>query len=220
LKNQKQHRLFSSREKERANLVAFLRTRGISCPRVLEALNRVPRHHFIPENRQADAYLDNPLPIGASQTISQPYIVAAMTQALGLSSESRVLEIGTGSGYQTAILAELVAEVYTIEIISALSHLAQTRLRDLDYQNIQFRVGDGFHGWVEAAPFDAIIVTAAPPKIPHHLPNQLKEWAKMVIPVGAYSQDLLLLENVEGDMEWEKLMPVAFVPMTGKAQLM
>ena len=220
MKSRNEEAIFDSRVEERRQLVTFLRTRGIKCPSVLESLQKVPRHHFIPSNHQSEAYADNPLPIGGSQTISQPYIVAAMTEALELTPQSRVLEIGTGSGYQTAILAELVAEVYTIEIISALSHLAQTKLGDLNYTNINFKVGDGFDGWIEAAPFDAIIVTAAPPKIPQYLPHQLKEWAKMIIPVGAYSQDLLLLENVEGDMEWEKMMPVAFVPMTGKAQNM
>ncbi len=218
MKTQKDIAIFHERAKERKTLVQFLKTRGIRCSRVIDAIMKVPRHHFVPPSHADDAYLDHALPITAGQTISQPYVVASMTEALELSKQHRVLEIGTGSGYQTSILAELVQEVYTIEIISALSHLAQTKLGQLGYDNIHFRIGDGFHGWPEVAPFDAIIVTAAPPRIPQLVTHQLKENCKMIIPVGAYQQDLLLIHNQDGDMEWENLMPVAFVPMTGKAQ--
>ena len=218
MKTQKDMAIFHERTKERKSLVRFLKTRGIRCDRVIDAMMQVPRHHFVPPSHAADAYLDQALPITAGQTISQPYVVAAMTEALQLTHQHRVLEIGTGSGYQTSILAALVKEVYTIEIISALSHLAQTKLQQLGYNNIHFRIGDGFGGWPEEAPFDAIIVTAAPPRIPQLVTHQLKEDCKMIIPVGAYQQDLLLIENSDGDLEWENLMPVAFVPMTGKAQ--
>jgi protein-L-isoaspartate(D-aspartate) O-methyltransferase len=164
------------------------------------------------------AYADHPLTIGLDQTISQPYIVAAMTQAAAIKPGARVLEVGTGSGYQAAVLAELAAEVYTIEIVAPLAERAKRDLGALGYKNIHFRTGDGYKGWPEAQPFDAIIVTAAPPQVPPPLVDQLKEGGRLVIPVGRYTQDLILIERTKGGVVRRSLMPVRFVPMTGEAQ--
>ena len=192
--------------------------RDIVDPQVLRVMRRVPRHLFVPERVREYAYADHPLPIGEEQTISQPYIVAFMTQALELKKGNRVLEIGTGSGYQAAVLAELVEEVYTIEIIPALAERAEKLLDELGYDGIQVRAGDGYLGWPEAAPFDAIIVTAAPDHIPTPLIEQLGEGGRLVLPVGDEYQELMRVIKEEGEMRRESLLPVRFVPMTGKAQ--
>ncbi len=186
---------------------------------VLAAMRKVPRHAFVEPDMQPHAYDNGPLPIGHGQTISQPYIVALMTDLAGLGSESKVLEVGTGSGYQAAILAELVAEVYSIEIIPALAQRAAERLKALGYHNVHTRLGDGYHGWPEQAPFDAILVTAAAPMVPQPLIDQLKPGGRLVIPVGqpGFGQDLLWLEKTaDGDVETHDILPVAFVPLTGE----
>ena len=191
--------------------------RGISDERVLQVMREVPRHRFVPPDSQNAAYHDNPLPIGCNQTISQPYIVAYMTEMLQLKPEYRVLEIGTGSGYQAAILCRLAEQVYTIERIADPARRAQQVLRDLGYENIRFRIGDGSCGWSEAAPYDAIIVTAAAPKIPPPLIDQLADGASLVAPVGpAGYQDLVRLIKRGGRTHTEHLTPVAFVPLVGE----
>ena len=202
---------------ERARLVSQLRALGIRDERVLAAMGRVPRHLFVPPELLPYAYDDRPLPIGAGQTISQPYIVALSTQALEISPTDRVLEIGTGSGYQTAVLAELAGRVFTIERLPELSREAQLRLRELGYRNIKFRVGDGTKGWPEEAPFDAILVTAAAPKAPKSLLAQLAEGGRMVIPLGGRTnQDLWLLRKRAGRVVREHLCPCTFVPLIGE----
>jgi protein-L-isoaspartate(D-aspartate) O-methyltransferase len=214
-----QSKAFEERTEQRLEMVRTqLAGRDIRSASVLKAMRKVPRHALVPDNVRHLAYADHPLPIGLDQTISQPYIVAAMTQALDLKPGARVLEVGTGSGYQAAVLAELVAEVYTVEIVAPLAERARKDLGSLGYKNIHFRTGDGYKGWPEAAPFDAIIVTAAPPEVPPPLVEQLKEGAKLVIPVGRYRQNLLLIERTKKGVVRETLMPVRFVPMTGKAQ--
>ncbi|MBW1851873.1 MAG: protein-L-isoaspartate(D-aspartate) O-methyltransferase [Deltaproteobacteria bacterium] len=189
--------------------------RGIKDSRVVKAMERVPRHLFVPLKYRAFSYGDYPLPIGEGQTISQPYIVAFMTEALGLMDDESVLEIGTGSGYQAAILAELVKEVYTIEIISELGKLAQQTLDKLGYKNIHLKTGDGYKGWPEMAPFDAIIVTCAPEQIPQSLVEQLKEGGRMIIPVGREGgvQKLVKVRKKSGRIEPQAVMDVRFVPM-------
>ena len=171
--------------------------RGIKDPKVLAAMRKVPRHLFIPPIYREQAYGDHPVPIGEGQTISQPYIVAIMTELLGLKGGDRVLEIGAGSGYQAAILAEIVSEVYTIEIIESLGNSARERLKEMGYMNIHVRIGDGYRGWPEAAPFDGIIVTAAPPSVPQPLIEQLKVSGKLVIPVGDLYQELKVITKTE-----------------------
>ena len=192
--------------------------RDIDDPRVLDVMRRVPRHLFIPEKQRRMAYGDFPVPIGLRQTISQPYIVAYMSQALQLKKADRVLEIGTGSGYQAAVLGELVQEVYTIEIIPELGERSEKLLADLGYRNIHVRVGDGYKGWPDKAPFDAIIVTAAPPRLPQPLLDQLKIGGRMIIPVGNTRQELVLIHRTENGYERKNVLPVTFVPMTGEAQ--
>ncbi|MGE4551451.1 MAG: protein-L-isoaspartate(D-aspartate) O-methyltransferase [Opitutales bacterium] len=195
-----------------------LAARDIHDKRVLDAMRRVPRHLFIPENGRREAYEDHPVPIGLRQTISQPYIVAYMTQALKLQPEDSVLEIGTGSGYQAAILGELVREVCSIEIIPQLGERSKNLLSKLDYGNIDVRIGDGYKGWPDKAPFDAIIVTAAPPQVPQPLLDQLKVGGRMIIPVGKFNQGLLLITRTATGYDRRNVMPVRFVPMTGEAQ--
>jgi protein-L-isoaspartate(D-aspartate) O-methyltransferase len=197
-----------------------LRARGIADARVLEAMGRVPRHEFVPPLLRGFAYADRPLPIGNDQTISQPYIVAFMTEALRPAATDRVLEIGTGSGYQAAVLAELVAQVLTIEIVAPLGERAREDLARLGYRNVQVKVGDGYEGWPEHAPFDAIIVTCSPEHVPQPLVEQLRDGGRMIIPVGsqAFGQELYLLEKRGGKVERRAVLPVRFVPMTGKAQ--
>lgn len=187
--------------------------RGVSDPGVLEAMRKVERHLFVPSTLQAIAYSDEPLPIGHGQTISQPYIVAYMTEAARLSSGDRVLEVGTGSGYQAAILAEIVKEVFTVEVDEPLALAAARRLSDLGYKNINVRSSDGYKGWPEEAPFDAIIITAAPPEIPEELIGQLKVGGRMVVPVGCFFQELCLVTRIEAGFEKKSLLPVRFVPM-------
>ena len=205
----------------RVNMVETqIKSRGIKDSTVLAAMRNVKRHHFVPDNLIDKAYADRPLPIGHSQTISQPYIVAYMTEALDLEADDNVLEIGTGSGYQSAVLAEIVKKVYTIEIVESLAEEAEQRLNRLGYNNIQVKCGDGYEGWQRYAPYDAIIITAAPPRVPTPLKEQLAEGGRMIIPIGAgqWNQELLLLEKKEGQILRRQLLPVRFVPMTGKAQ--
>ncbi len=195
-----------------------LQARDIKDPRVLAALLKVPRHEFVPRNVIASAYEDGALPLTYGQTISQPYIVAYMTQALHLKETERILEIGTGSGYQAAVLAEIVSEVFTIEIIPELMEQAKALLSRQGYKNIRFKTGDGYAGWPEFAPFDAIIVTAAPESVPQPLIDQLKPGGRMIIPVGRFEQDLVLVEKGLSGVTRHSTIPVRFVPMTGKAQ--
>jgi protein-L-isoaspartate(D-aspartate) O-methyltransferase len=192
--------------------------RGISDGLVLSALRKVGRHNFVPDNMKLNAYEDTPLPIGEDQTISQPYVVALMTELLGLKGGETILEIGTGSGYQAAILAEIAKEVYTIEIVKPLADNARAKLNQLGYKNITIRYGDGYKGWKEHAPFDGIIVTAAPDHIPRPLIEQLKISGRMVIPVGSMFQELKLLTKTNKGIIEKSIVPVKFVPMTGEAQ--
>lgn len=204
---------------ERRNMVEYqIKARGVSDKRVLEAMQKVPRHLFVPEKLQNRAYDDEPLPIGHGQTISQPYIVGYMSEQVDIDENEKVLEIGTGSGYQAAILGELAKEVYTIEIIPELGERARKILQELNYDNVHVKIGDGYKGWPEAAPFDAIIVTAAPDHIPQPLIDQLKLKGRMIIPVGEFSQDLVLLERTKKGVEQKRKIPVRFVPMTGEAE--
>jgi protein-L-isoaspartate(D-aspartate) O-methyltransferase len=192
-----------------------IKARGVKEPRVLAAMLKVERHLFVPKDLQQTAYSDQPLPIGEGQTISQPYIVALMTELLELKGNEKVLEVGTGSGYQAAILAELAREVYTIEIVEKLANSSEKLLLQLGYKNIQVKAGDGYLGWPEAGPFDAIIVTCAPDHIPKPLIDQLKEGGRMVIPVGEYTQELKKIVKRAGKLETTNAIPVIFVPMTG-----
>jgi protein-L-isoaspartate(D-aspartate) O-methyltransferase len=195
-----------------------LMSRDIHEERVLAAMAKVPREEFVPPDERALTYSDGPLPIGYDQTISQPYIVALMTEQLRPQPHDRVLEIGTGSGYQAAVLAELVAEVYSIEIVAPLAHTAEATLQRLGYKNVHVKVGDGYKGWPEQAPFDAIIVTCAPEQVPQPLVDQMKEGGRMIIPVGNYlAQELYLLEKRNGQLREEAILPVRFVPMARKA---
>jgi protein-L-isoaspartate(D-aspartate) O-methyltransferase len=189
--------------------------RDISDPRVLAALRKVPRHQFVPEQLRAAAYEDHPLPIGEGQTISQPYIVGIMSELMGLTGNERVLEVGTGSGYQAAVLAELAKEVYSVEILEPLARRAAATLRELGYAGIVVRAGDGYLGWPEAAPFDAIMVTAAPDHIPRPLIDQLKVGGRLVIPVGDFFQELLQCVKKPQGLECRSIIPVRFVPLTG-----
>ena len=196
-----------------------LLTRGITDARVLAAMAKVPREEFVPAESRAASYEDGPLPIGYAQTISQPYVVAFMTEQLRPKPTDHVLEIGTGSGYQAAILAELASEVYSMEIVEALAKTAETILQRLGYKNVHLKTGDGYKGWPEMAPFDAIIVTCAPDKVPQPLVDQLKESGRMVIPVGdRFAQQLYLLEKSNGQLKQSATLPVRFVPMTGEGQ--
>jgi protein-L-isoaspartate(D-aspartate) O-methyltransferase len=190
-----------------------IEARGISDPRLLEVLKKVKRHLFVPTDLQNAAYDDHPLPIGQGQTISQPYIVAYMTEAVKIKPEDCVLEIGTGSGYQAAVLGELAKEVYTIEILKPLAENARSLLERLGYKNIKIKWGDGFQGWREHAPFDAIIVTAAPAEVPEELVKQLKIGGRMVVPVGGFFQELYLITKTGTGVKKETLLPVRFVPM-------
>jgi protein-L-isoaspartate(D-aspartate) O-methyltransferase len=196
-----------------------LKLRGVKDERVLSAMGKVSREEFVPVEGRVNAYQDGPLPIGYNQTISQPYIVAFMTEQLRPKPSDRVLEIGSGSGYQAAILAELVSDVYTIEIVEPLAKSADAALQRLGYKNVHIKVGDGYKGWVEEAPFDAVIVTCAPEKIPQPLVDQLKNGGRMVIPVGErFAQQLYLLEKQNGQLKESATLPVRFVPMLREAQ--
>lgn len=195
-----------------------IRARGVRNPVVLRAMEKVPRHRFVDESLEVASYDDTPLPIIESQTISQPYIVAYMTAALKLYHEARILEVGTGSGYQAAILAEIVSHVYTIEINANLAIEADQRFKKLGYSNIHVRYGDGYQGWPEEAPFDGIVVTAAPDHIPQPLISQMKVEGRMVIPVGEKSQELwVVTKTSNGVIKKESRLPVRFVPMLGEA---
>lgn len=187
--------------------------RGLDDPAVLSAMGKVPRHMFVPTGRRPWSYRDHPLPIGHKQTISQPYIVAYMTESLGLDGDERVLEIGTGSGYQAAVLGEIAAQVYSIEIVEPLARQATQTLKDLGYTNITVKHGDGYRGWPEHAPFDAIIVTAAPPRIPQELVDQLAVGGRMIVPVGDREQELTLIRRTQDGVKRRRLLPVRFVPM-------
>jgi len=195
-----------------------IEARHIEAPQVLEAMRQVPRERFVPDAERRYAYSDGPLPIGSEQTISQPYIVALMTELIDPRPDMKVLEVGTGSGYQAAVLAECVGSVYSIEILEDLGRRARDLLAELGYDNVHVRIGDGFDGWPEEAPFDAIIVTAAPPSIPQPLLEQLAPGGRLVIPVGRRNQDLWLYTRTEDGFRRERKAAVRFVSMTGKAE--
>ena len=195
-----------------------LRPRGIEDPRVLAAMAAVPRHLFVPEGERADAYYDGALSIGYDQTISQPFVAAFMTEALELEGTEKVLEIGTGSGYQAAVLGKLAKEVYTVEIVAPLAEQAAKLLAQLGYDNVHPRIGDGYGGWPEEAPFDAIMVTAAPDHVPEPLLDQLAMGGRLILPVGDANQTLVLLTRTPAGVERREVLPVRFVPMTGEAE--
>jgi protein-L-isoaspartate(D-aspartate) O-methyltransferase len=207
--------------KRQAMVAQQLQARDITDPRVLAAMGKVPRDRFVPEDLRSQAYEDYPLPIGLGQTISQPYIVALMTQWAEVKPGDKVLEVGTGSGYQAAVLAELSDRVFSIELLPELAEAARTRLRDLGYGRVQVKSGDGYKGWPEEAPFDAILVTATAPEVPPALKAQLKEGGRLVIPVGAPEsvQELLLLRKVKGELKEERRVPVRFVPLVKPGEL-
>ena len=197
-----------------------IKGRGIKDKKVLEAMGKIPRELFVEESMRSRAYADQPLPIGEGQTISQPYVVALMTEALRVQPSDRVLEIGTGSGYQAAVLAEIVKEVYTIEIRKTLAEAAAQRLKTLGYENIEVKFGDGYFGWEEHAPFDAIIITASVNHIPPPLIKQLKEGGRLILPLGntLFHQTLTLVTKQKGELKMEQLGGVVFVPMTGETE--
>ena len=202
---------------ERARMVETqVRARGIVDERVLNAMRQVPRHEFVPDDQRRFAYQDTPLPIGHDQTISQPYIVGYMTEALSPATSDRVLEIGTGSGYQAAVLSPLVKEIFTIEIVEALATRARTTLEALGYKNVHVRHGNGYLGWPEAAPFDKIIVTAAPEEMPQALVDQLAIGGVLIAPVGRGFQVLTIVRKTEKGIVTRETLPVRFVPMVGK----
>ncbi len=204
---------------ERAAMVREqIEARGVKDSRVLAAMRGVPRHEFVPEEYWEDSHGDHPLPIGHRQTISQPYIVAYMTEALGLKKGDKVLEIGTGSGYQAAVLARLTPRVFSIEIICPLEKNARAVLDRLGFKTVRTRCADGYKGWPEEAPFDAILLTAAPPRVPGPLLDQLAEGGRLVAPVGGREQELVRIRKVKGKLKEEKLLSVIFVPMTGEAR--
>lgn len=212
---------FSERRNEREELVQEIQTQGISDPKVLDAIRHVPRHLFVPQGYQQHAYLNRPLPIGHDQTISQPFIVAYMTEMLDLKAGEKVLEIGTGSGYQAAVLSELTPLVYTIEIVEPLGRQARERFDKLGYQTIKTKIGDGFKGWPKHAPFDAIILTAAPEDVPDPLIEQLKPGGILVAPLGSTDETQYLTEvrkSMDGRVRSKRKIPVRFVPMTGESQ--
>jgi protein-L-isoaspartate(D-aspartate) O-methyltransferase len=202
--------------RQRQQLVEQLRFEGIKSKPVLDALSKVPRHRFVPQSYRHLAYQNRPLPIGNDQTISQPFIVGYMTEAAEIAAGEKVLEIGTGSGYQAAVLGEVAKEVYTIEIIPQLADSARTLLRELGYKNVQVKTGNGYEGWAEHAPFDAIVVTAAPDAVPKALVEQLALRGRMVIPVGQSFQQMVIITRTESGVVEQRTIPVAFVPMTGK----
>lgn len=192
--------------------------RGVRDPKTLDALRSVPRHRFVPPHLAPHAYEDHPLPIGHGQTISQPYIVAFMTEALGLGGGERVLEIGAGCGYQTAVLSTIASRVFGIEIVPPLAREAGERLRKLGYVNVEIREGDGYSGWPEQGPFDAIVVAAAAPRVPEPLKEQLRDGGRLIVPVGEYVQALTIVTRRGGTFEERQVMAVQFVPMTGEVR--
>ncbi|MDH3892245.1 MAG: protein-L-isoaspartate(D-aspartate) O-methyltransferase [candidate division Zixibacteria bacterium] len=202
-------------QERRAMVKNQISSRGVSDQRLLEALHKVERHLFVPGEFRSHAYADHPLPIGEDQTISQPYIVALMTELLKLDGDEKVLEIGTGSGYQAAVLSELATRVFTIEIVKPLAARSAKLLDSLGYDNVTVKCGDGYAGWVEHAPFDRIIVTCAPPKVPAPLIEQLADSGRMVVPVGEFWQELVLIEKFGDEIRESNIIPVRFVPMTG-----
>ena len=208
----------SSYSSERKRMVEYqIEARGIDDKKVIDTFLRVERHRFVPDRYIPNAYEDRPLPIGEGQTISQPYIVAFMTHVLSLSRTDKVLEIGTGSGYQAAVLGELCDNVFTIEVIPSLGRKAEGLLKELGYENVRVKIGDGYEGWEEYAPYDAIIVTCAPTHVPEPLKEQLKEGGRMIIPVGeANNQELVLLRKIGDRLKKEKVLPVRFVPMVNE----
>lgn len=216
------HPAFTERVQERARMVDWqIEGRGVKDPNVLTAMRVVPRHAFVRKTEDRYAYADYPLPIGYDQTISQPYIVAFMTETLKLNASSKVLEIGTGSGYQAAVCAEICQEVYTIEIVQELAEIARNRLKELGYANVFVKAGDGYFGWPEHAPFDAIIGTAAAGRIPEPLIEQLKPGGRMILPYGSaagFQYLVLITKDREGNLQKSSVMPVRFVPMTGEVQ--
>jgi protein-L-isoaspartate(D-aspartate) O-methyltransferase len=207
-------------EKRHAMVQKDLKGRGIKDPKVLEVMEKISRHLFVDESLRSKAYADHPLPIGEGQTISQPYVVALMTEALRLKPDDRVLEIGTGSGYQAAVLAEIASQVYTVEIRQSLAETAAKRLEDLGYKNVKVKYGDGYFGWEDHAPFDAIIITAATNHIPPPLIKQLKEGGRMILPLGStfFHQTLTLATKVRGELKMEQMGPVVFVPLIGEGE--
>ncbi|MCP4633106.1 MAG: protein-L-isoaspartate(D-aspartate) O-methyltransferase [candidate division Zixibacteria bacterium] len=206
-------------KKSRESMVSVqIESRGIKDTLVLKAMRDVPRHRFVPKAYLSDAYADGPLPIGYQQTISQPYIVALMTELMNLKGGEKVLEIGTGSGYQAAVLAEIAGKVQTIEIVPELCRIADSALHALDYDNIEVRCGDGYGGWPEEAPFDAIMITAAPDHIPQALIEQLKENGVLVLPIGKHHQELITVTKTDSGTVRKDVIPVRFVPMTGEAE--
>jgi protein-L-isoaspartate(D-aspartate) O-methyltransferase len=221
--------LFASRAADGKGDAAFVRAReemvkaqiaarGVKDPKVLAAMRKVERHRFVPEGARSQAYEDHPLAIGHGQTISQPYIVGFMTEAAGLRGGETVLEIGTGSGYQAAVLGQIAARVFTIEIVAPLAESSAALLKRLGYSNVAVRAGDGYLGWPEAAPFDAILVTAAAPRIPAPLKEQLKDGGRLVLPVGDDWQELMVVTRRGERFEEKRLLAVRFVPMTGKVR--
>ncbi len=216
------HRAFTERVQERARMADWqIEARGVKDPNVLTAMRVVPRHAFVRQTEDRYAYADYPLPIGYDQTISQPYIVAFMTEALKLDANSKVLEIGTGSGYQAAVCAEICREVYTIEIVQELADLAEKHLKELGYANVFVKAGDGYFGWPQHAPFDAIIGTAAAGRIPEPLIEQLKPGGRMILPCGSAAEFqylVLITKDRQGNLQKSNVMPVRFVPMTGEVQ--
>lgn len=207
-------------EKQREKMVEQqIEARGVKDPATLKAMRTVPRHEFVPRHLREDAYGDHPLPIGHGQTISQPYIVAFMTEAIAPKPGEKILEVGSGSGYQTAVLAQMGAEVYTIEILEPLAETAKQTLARLGYKNAHVKHGDGYAGWSEHAPFDAIVVTCAPDQIPPALVAQLRDGGRMIIPVGGgMEQELVLLSKHGNLIEKHSVLPVRFVPMTGEVE--
>jgi protein-L-isoaspartate(D-aspartate) O-methyltransferase len=201
------------KEKRERMVKDQIEARGVNDKKILEAMKKVPRHLFVPWNMRSYAYHDEPLPIGEGQTISQPYIVAYMSEVLRLKGNERIMEIGTGSGYQAAILAEVSKEVFTVEIVKSLSLRAEKILEKLEYENIYFKVGDGTYGWKEHAPYDAIMVTAAPDIVPESLREQLKVSGRMIVPVGSTFQELVLITREKKKFKEKKLLPVRFVPL-------
>ena len=216
------HAAFQERLAERQGMVVRqIEARQVKDPNLLKAMRIVPRHAFVPAGQKRYAYADTPLPIGEGQTISQPYIVAFMTEALGLDPNSRVLEIGTGSGYQAAVCAEIAKEVYTIEIVDTLAQTAAKQFKELGYRNIFTKTGDGYYGWPEKAPFDAIIGTAAAERIPEPLLEQLERGGRMILPCeddGGFQHLILVTKDAEGRIQRQNVLPVLFVPMTGQVQ--
>lgn len=204
----------------RHQMVSYqIKNRGIKNKKILETMNSIPRHLFVPQKIREESYCDHPLPIGLNQTISQPYIVALMTNELQVKPYHKILEIGTGCGYQTSVLADLVAEVYSIEIIPELAKTAKQNLAQLNFKNIHLKNADGLSGWEEVAPFDGIIITAAPADIPTPLLKQLKPGGNMIVPVGTFFQSLLnITKNDAGKIEKKTITQVRFVPMTGEAE--